>query len=155
MLTDNLKYCNDTLDLKKEIEGNFIYLAERLHTIKQHNLFEPQWSSFLEFCFEMRISQNMANKLMQIYEVFILGYGFKPEEITTVGGWGTLQEILPMVKTKKDAVHWMKEASILTVSDLRKNIREERTGIDMAKCKHSNSYVVRICKDCGDKIQEA
>lgn len=151
--TDNLQYCQDALALKKNIEVDFLSLGEYLYNIKEHNLFDPQWGSFLEFCDELKMSQNTVNKLIQIHETFILGYGFSVDQISTVGGWGALQEILPMVKSKKDAVRWLKEASLLTSSDLRKNIREEKTGVDMARCRHKDSYIIRICRTCGDRMQ--
>lgn len=153
-ITENYNYCVETLDLKKEIEGNFVDLGEHLNNIREHNLFEPQWSSFLEFCDELRMSQNMVNKLIQIYKTFVLGYSFTKEEIATAGGWGNLQEILPMITSKKTAVYWLDKASILSREDLRKEVKEEKTGVPMATCKHKDFYLLKVCRDCGDKIYE-
>lgn len=150
---ENLKYCNETLELKATIEGGFLTLAEHLYNIKTHNLFEPQWSSFLEFCDELRMSQNNINKLIQIHEKFVLEYGIDKEQIKTAGGWSTLQEILPMVSSKKLAVKWLESASLLSRADLRKNIIEEKTGIDMRNCFcDTDYYIIKICRKCGKRI---
>ncbi len=150
----NLVYCNKALALKKDIEGHFMLLSEYLYRIKEFRLYEPQWSSWLEFVYEMKISPNMANKLVQIYKTFILGYGFNPDDIATVGGWSSVQEILPVITSKEDAYKWLDEAKNLTVSDLRKSVKEAKTGINMSSCSHKNSYLVRVCKDCGERHQE-
>lgn len=151
--TENLKYCEETLELKANIEGGFLALAEHLYNIKEHSLFEPQWSSFLEFCDELRMSQNNINKLIQIHQTFVLDYAIDKDKIKTAGGWSALQEILPMVSNKKQALKWLESASLLSRSDLRKNIIEEKTGIDMRHCRHKDTYTVKICRTCGVKVQ--
>ena len=151
-LTDGLKYCNDALALRESIEDDFLVLGEHLYNIKEHNLFEPQWSSFIEFCFELRMSQNNINKLMQIYKTFILEYGFERKQITTAGV-SLLSDVLPAIENKKDATKWLAKASLLTRQDLRKELIEHKTGIDMRKCKHKDTYTVEICRTCGERKQ--
>ena len=34
--------------------------------------------------------------------------------------------------------------------DLRKEVKEEKTGVSMADCLHRNTYFIEICKVCGD-----
>lgn len=150
--TDNLKYCQDAIEMKKNIEGGFVDLGEYLYNIKEHNLYEPQWSSFLEFCYELRMSQNVINKLIQVYKMFILDYGLKKEELTTAGV-SLIYDVLPAIRSKKDAQHWLAQASLLTRSDLRKELTEHKTGVPMAKCKHKDTYHIEICRDCGDRKQ--
>lgn len=145
----NLDYCNQTLRLKKDIEGSFVMLGEYLHTIKENQLYEPQWSSFEEFCFELKMSSNMVNKLMMIYKTFILGYGFTQEQIATAGGWSVIAEVLPQIDSKKSALKWLASCATLTRSDLRKELLEAKTGIPMKQCEHKDTYTVEICRNCG------
>jgi hypothetical protein len=148
--TDNLKYCNDALALREDIEVNFLLLGEYLYNIKEHRLYEPQWSDWIEYCFETRISQNNINKLIQIHKTFILEYGFERKQIATAGV-SLLSDVLPAIQNKKDATEWLKKATLLTRQDLRKELTEHRTGIDMAKCKHKDTYTIEICRTCGQR----
>lgn len=151
--TENLKYCNDTIEIKEDIETSYIDLAEHLYNIKEHNIFMGQWESFEEFSMELKMSSNMVNKLMQMYKLLILGFGMTHKQILTAGGWSSIQEVLPVITDKKTAIKWLQNAGTLTRSDLRKMLRELKTGIDMTKCKHPDTYLIRICKTCGDKHQ--
>lgn len=147
----NLDYCNQTLKLKKDIEGSFVLLGEYLHVIKENQLYEPQWSSFDEFCFELKMSSNMVNKLMQIYKTFIVGYGFTQEQIASAGGWSVIAEVLPQIDSKKSAIKWLASCATLTRSDLRKELVEAKTGIPQMNCQHKETYVIKICRSCGEK----
>ena len=150
----NLDYCNQTLKLKKDIEGSFVTLGEYLYEIKERQLYEPQWSSFEEFCFELKMSSNMVNKLMQIYKTFVLGYGFTQDQISNAGGWSVISEVLPVIDSKKSAIKWLASCATLTRSDLRKELTELKTGIPQMQCKHENTYLLRICRNCGERHEE-
>ena len=150
---DRLSYCEKALELKKDIEGNFLVLAEYLYYIQDRNLFESQWTDFDEFLEEMKMTKSTAFKLTHIYKTFILGYGFTSKEINSAGGISSLSDIIPMVNSKKTAEKWLHLTTTLTRSDLRKEIKEAKTGVTMANCKHGNTYKVQICKDCGERWQ--
>lgn len=149
----NLDYCQKALDLKSEIEGNFIFLAEYLYHIKENQMYEPQWSSFDEFCMELKMSSSNVFKLIQVYKTFILGYGFTSKDMITAGGISSIADILPMVTSRKTAEHWLGLTATLTRADLRKELVEARTGIPQMACLHANTYVVSVCRDCGDKYE--
>ncbi len=151
--TDNLEYCNNALNLRESIENDFLVLGEHLYNIREHNLFEPQWSSFVEFCFELRMSQSNINRLIQIHEKFILEYGFQRKEITRAGA-SLLSDILPAITSKQEATEWLEKATLLTRSDLRKELTEFKTGIQMKHCKHKDTYLVEICRKCGERKQK-
>lgn len=151
---ENLKYCKKALELKKEIEASFIKLGEYLYEIKNKNLFLPQWSSWEEYYMELKMSQNTVNKLIQIYETFILKYNLPPENVVSAGGWSVIAEILPVINSKKDAEEWLHKSTELSRSDLRKELKEEVTGVQMASCKHRNTYTITVCRDCGIKMED-
>ncbi|MBX4188188.1 MAG: hypothetical protein KW793_03590 [Candidatus Doudnabacteria bacterium] len=147
----NLEYCERVLSLKKDIEGSFLVLGEYLHEIKASKLYEPQWSSFEEFSFELKMSTNTVNKLMQIYRTFVLEYEISRENIITAGGWSVISDLLPVVDSKRTALHWLNAASNMTRADLRKELIEAKTGVSMQTCKHPAMYTISVCRDCGYK----
>ena len=148
---ENLGYCNKALNLKKDIEGYFLTLGEYLYNIKEYNLFEPQWSSWIEFTYELKMSSSNINTLINIYKTLILGYGLKNEMIATAGGYSLVAEILPMATSKKDAEKWLEIVNTSTRSDLRKTIKELKSGIIMSECEHKETYQISICKTCGER----
>jgi hypothetical protein len=148
-----LNYCHKALELKKDIEFSYLKLAEMLYNIQLEKLYEPQWSSWLEFCMELRLSKATVSKLMGIYQIFILKYGFEREEVTVVG-WTLLAETLPHIKKKSDAIKWLRNASSLSREHLKKEVVEAKTNVKMYECKHKDTYTIRICRDCKEKWQD-
>jgi hypothetical protein len=151
MRLSNLNFCHDTLELKGTIENSFLVLGERLLKIRTERLYEPQWQAFDEYVNEMKMSEASANKLISIYQKFILEYKIPSNLLTLAGGWAVVAEILPVV-TKDTVKDWLNKATVLSRQDLRKEVKEARTGIDMSKCEHKNFYTIRCCRDCGDRI---
>lgn len=147
-------YCKDAISLKSQLEKSFMVLAEYLYNIKQSDLFKPHWSSWDEFYNELKISSNTANKLIQIHSTFIVDYKFTPEEVVTAGGWSVIQDILPLCTSRTEAEKWLQNAQELTRDDLRKELKEVKTGVEQRHCKHKNTYTITVCRDCGEKIED-
>lgn len=151
-LTTNLSYCEGTLELKRSIEYKFLELGERLKKISNERLYEPQWTSFGEYVGEMKMSESTASKLINIYQKFIVDYGISRERLLVSGDWSVLAEVLPIVRDKEsaeEALHMCKE---LSRQDIRKYIKEQKTGIDMRDCVH-DFYTLQICRTCGEKVR--
>jgi hypothetical protein len=145
-------YCKETVELVQKIQGGFIDLAERLHKIKTERMWENGYSSWEEFCDEMKLSYSTIQKLIQIYDTFVLKYGVKTSRIASVGGWSILAEGLSIIKTKVDAEAFLTDASVLSLRDIRKNVTAQKKGLPASYvCKHANTYKIEICKDCGEK----
>ncbi len=150
----NHNYCLDTLKAKADIERGFLVVGERLYTIRKGELFKPHWESFYEFELEFKWSPGTANKLINIYKKFVLEHKISPDRLVEAGGWSALAEVLPVVKTKKDAEHWLDQAKELTRDDLRKEVSESRNGVSKQDaCQHPDDdvYYLRICRNCGLK----
>ena len=148
----NLQYCQNTLAFKDNIERDFLELGERLYNIRENALYEPQWASFGEFCMEMRnLSPASVSKLINVYKRFEVDYKIPKKLITDAGGWTLVADLLPVVSSRKEAMDWLDEASVLTRSDLHKRILEKKSGVDMSKCKHVDTYSITICRDCGER----
>ncbi len=150
---ENIKYCNDALALRNKIEDDFLLFGEYLYNIREHRLYEPQWSSFVEFCFELRMTQSSINRLIQLHKVFVLDYGLSKKSITHAGV-SNLFDVMAVIKNKEDAKEWLAKAEILTRGDLRRELMEHKTGVDIAKCRHKDYYLLKICRGCGDRMQE-
>lgn len=150
----DLEYCEDALALKKTLEESFLTLGEYLYNIKIKELYIPQWASWDIFVMELKMSQNAVNKLIQIYKTFILDYKLATQEVVTAGGWSVISELLPVIQTKEDAKDWLNKAQALTREDLRKEIKESKTGLPQSSCKHKNTYTIVVCRDCGLKMED-
>lgn len=150
----NLNYCQEAITLKRVTEQNFLMLGQYLFKIRESELFLGQWTSFPEFLDEMNMLEGTASKLINIYKRFVMEFNFKERLLLDAGGWTKLAAILPVVKDKSDAHEWLLKASTLSIRDLNMEIKENKTGIDMSKCGHKDTYLVRICRDCGYRHEE-
>lgn len=143
------QYCQEGLQLKNKIELDFIKLGEYLYNIREHNMYEPYWSSFDEYTDEMNLAKATSNKLINIYKQFVLTNKVSSTKLAKIG-WSKIAELMTVAK-EENVDEWIDKAEILTQKDLRDEIREARTGIDMSRCRHQNTYTLRICADCGYK----
>lgn len=145
------QYCSKTLELKDMIERSYLVLGERLMKIRDGELFRGQWETFEAFVNDMKMSKATASKIINIYQRFVVEYGISPERILGAGGWSVVAEALPLIRTKSDAEGWLHSMEHLSRDDVRREIREKRTGISQIKCNHDNSYTIKVCRDCGFK----
>lgn len=137
-------YVEETIALKKQIEGYFIHLAERLYNIREQRLWEGNYTSFVEFLKDIDLSESTSSKLILIYQTFVLEDGLRVDEIAGVS-WTTLYEI-----TRIDDVQARKEfvdnAGVLSRQDTKDAIREYKTGCT----EHDNEPISMFrCKTCG------
>lgn len=148
----NYQFCQSTIENMNRIESDFMARAADLYQIRALRMFLPSWDSFEEFCMELKgIKYKSVMKLIGIHEKFVLSYKISPARISKAGGWTTVAEVLPVVKDKKDAEKWLNLAENQSREHLRQTVKERKTGVDMTKCKHKNSYIIRVCPDCGSK----
>ena len=147
----NYDYCKKAIALKGNIEVQFLGLGKMLHEIKEKRMYEAGWESWDEYEMEFKLAPSTLSKLMKVYQRFVVEFEIPPREIADVGGWTLVSDILPVVKSKQDAVKWLKVAENSTRSDLKKTLKEAKTGVDMNNCSHKNTYTVEICRDCGER----
>jgi len=145
-LAKNVDFCNETLEMKQEIELRFLDVGARLKKIRDGQLWESQWESFGEYLKEMDVSEGTASKMINVYQIFIEDYNFSPAKLTM--GWSKLAETLPYIKEKKDAEDFLHLATILPKEELRKELQERKTGIEMRRCEHTDTYLIRCCNQC-------
>lgn len=149
---EKLLFCDDTIALHSGLTKGYIVLAKRLHTIRHERLYEPQWSSFMEFCMEMKdITFSQVSRLVGIYQRYVLDFKIPEEKVASVG-WSILARTLPILKTKEQALEFV--GSPLSRSDMEKHIKEVKSGVDMTKCPHEiDYYILKVCRVCGDRIK--
>lgn len=145
------EYCQSALHIEKKIKKGFVVLAEMLYNIREKNLYEPAWSSFQEFSMEFKeISSSTISKLCSVYEKYVIDYKISPEKLYPAG-WTILYQALPLMKSKEDATEFLNKGNILSREDIKKEIKELRTGIDTTKCRHKETYKIEVCSDCGER----
>lgn len=147
----NYSYLTDTIELKKTIEVSFLTLGERLSKIRHEKLWSDGYTSFEEFLEEAKLSPATASKLINIYQRFFIEWKFPQEKLVEAGGWTVVATLLPVCKTREQAEDWLGRSHLLTRSDMEKEIKELKTGLPMKDCLHTNSYVIRVCRDCGNR----
>lgn len=148
--TQKNKFCEETVLLKRSLEIGFIDIGARLYRIREERLTDD-WESF---CEEMQISQATASRLIGIYQKFVLDYNFAPAQIAEAGGWTVVASVLPLITSKSEAIHWLSRAATLTRKDLRIELIEARTGIEQSHCPHPDTFTVKICRTCKERVLE-
>lgn len=149
-----IQYCNETLELKTNIERGFLILGERLYKIRSEKLYSPQWSSFNEYLEEFgNMSPGTASKLITIYLRFVKDFEIDESRLLQAKGWTNLAKIAAISNTKEEAEEWMNKAITLSSRDLDREIHEHIHGTDMLKCEHRNkdTMMFHVCSDCGDR----
>lgn len=150
-IEENYGYCKETLTFKGKLEEGYLILAKRLKKIRDERLFAQGWEYFADFLEEMHMSEATASKMIQIYEKFVLGWGFNSEDLLKAGGWSSIAETLPVVHSRADAEDALLQAGTLTRADLRRYVTEKKSGKPMELCLHAESYNINICKTCGER----
>lgn len=144
------EYIEKTIALKENIERGFLEFGKRLKRIRDERMYEPQYDSFDDFIPELKMSKGTVSKLINIYEKFVVQYKISTVLLLEAGGWTVVAELLPVVRNKTEAKAWLEKAKVLHRPDLRLELKEHKTGIDQATCKHTKDfYTLRICRVCG------
>ena len=146
----NYNYCNKALDFKKDLETRYLQLGEMLYKIKKDELYKSSWDSWVEYTWELRMPITKVNNLILIYSKLVVGFGLTFEQIAAGGGWSVIAEAISVMNTREEALHWIAEAANLKKEDLRKSVKEAKTGIIMSECKHKDTHLVEVCDHCGE-----
>lgn len=148
-------YCEKAIAMEGIARSVYLTLGEMLFNIRQDKLYEPHWSTWNEYCMEFKdFSQGSISKMIAVYETFVLKYGYDVDELAKAGGWTKLYAMTPHIQSREDADKWLGIAATLTRADLTKSLIEAKTGVDMSTCKHTNTYTLVVCQDCGEKIMQ-
>lgn len=133
--------------------ANFI-LAERLYRIREEKLWQAGYESFDDYCMELKLhNAGTISKLITVHKKFILEFGINPEKAAEVG-YTVLYKAHKVIEDKDDAEEFVNNAIIWSGSDINREIAHRKTGNPIEDCKHENTYLVRICKDCGERWQD-
>lgn len=148
---ENIKFCEDTIQMVVKANLAYIITAKRLSEIAEKRLYLPKWESFDEFAMEcLKESKGKVNTLLNIYRKFVV-QGELPEADVSEVGWTILGKALPLVHSKEDAQHWLEQAKEQTPSNFNRMVKEAKTGKSMTECEHKDTYLLQVCNDCKDK----
>lgn len=149
------EYCEETIKFKQNIENSYLGLCARLHKIKTERLYEASYETWAVFLEELRIDKLTAERMVKIYDTFVLKYGISPAKIEGAGGWSVVAELLPISNSKEEAEEALDYATGALRKDVRIYVHAKRFGKESEKmCRHHDTYLVRICRDCGDRWEE-
>lgn len=151
----NYNFCVDCIKWKEQIELAFIVLGEKLSRIRDENLYEESWESFEDYLKEIKMQPSVASRLITVYNKLVKEYELEPKMVASAGGWSNAYEISKKSQTKEEAAEWLERFeyadSQKTVGSLKKELR---TGIKQDDCGHLDTYLIRVCNNCGEKIRE-
>lgn len=149
------EYCEETIKFKHDIEKSYLNLCQRLHKIKTERLYEASFETWSVFLDDLKIDRATAERMVKIYDTFIVRYGISPAKIERAGGWSVVAELLPISNSKAEAEEALEYATGALKKDVRIYVHAKRYGKESEKmCRHHDTYVVRICRDCGDRWEE-
>lgn len=148
------EFCEYTAKLALGIKSAFMMLAKNLYLIESKKMYKPTYDYMYQYCDEIGIDTATCSKLTTIYEKFCEQYGIPLDEIIDLE-YTKLYLIKKVSGNKELAEYWIEEIkSGLTIRDLKKRIQEVTSGVDQMKCEHRETYLVRCCKECGEKWEE-
>lgn len=153
---DNLKLCQKGLELMKVLEQGFLKLGEVLMEIRNNQAYYPQWESFGDYLEEGHVmSEANASKLITVYNRYIIKMQEPEQELVKIG-WSKLYDLHRTYDEDQELRDAMLDASLLTTSHLRQKLHEKKAGVDQTTCKHTNTYTIKVCRDCNfrEKIYE-
>lgn len=146
-------------DIKKDIELRYLEMGAVLKEIRDSGAWVDTYTSFdnpkhHNFLEDLGITKSTGNKLITIYDRLVVQHKVSADKLIEVGGWSKLAEILPEVTDDASARRYVDLAiAARNQRDLREMIREEKTGVSMMHCPHSNTYEITICNDCGVRFR--
>jgi len=144
-------YLKETLLIKKRMESGFLELAGRLQKIRDERLYESGgYQSFAEFCWEMKMAESTASRLISVYQRYCVELGMDKEKLSLVG-WSSLYTLLPLAVDKKKTENLVEEAQNLRREDVNKMVKDNVS--PKSNCQHADTYLLRICRDCGERIR--
>ena len=152
-LDKQYKFCVDLIELKNNIEKNFLVLGKGLLKIRDERLYFPQWDSFEIYLEELKLDPTKAIKLINIYTTFVLQYEIPEEQILKAGGWTVANQIQAVTKRLKDGKEQSEKlldlAGVLSQKDFEKELSTARNGLDELECIHDLYEVhLRCCRRC-------
>ncbi len=149
---ESLKYCEQTRSLYSKINVAYLELGKRLIKIKNENLAESQYGGFDIFLSEIGIKKSTSEHLMRVYQKFVLDYGIKEESIVEAGGYTRVYELLPLARTKEEAIEVLEHAKTLPSRESIKSYVKEAMGKTTTACNHEEVYILEVCKCCNGKV---
>lgn len=136
---------------------NFVVMGQLLHELKEEDNFKlvigegiDTWNDYISQP-EIGLSKAEADRLIQIYEQFVLRFGISPEELATVPV-KNIHYLLPIIKemdeTEENSVEaYLADARELSQKDFRERVHDIKSGEDGLR---TYEYVVmRKCLETG------
>lgn len=147
-------YCQETIELKNNVEKNYMVLCARLYKIKNETLYEANFGSWELFLEELRINKRSAEAMCKIYETFVVSLGIDPDTVALAGGWSVAETLLPIATNKKDAEEGLSFAKGALRKDVRMYVNEKLGKVPEGICRHEDTYTVRVCRTCHERWED-
>jgi hypothetical protein len=120
--------------------------------IRDEELYLATHTSFVEFLWEMKLTESTASKMISIYNRFILELGVSSQKVLEAGGWTTAYKLKDLAKDKETAEEVLDLAATWSPKDLDTYIKEKKSGVSQETCSHPDGLIrFEWCKHCNLK----
>ena len=158
------KHQDELIKWKNIASFSFLHIGRELKEIKDNKLYRylgvdsPEYESFENYIASSDINMDLRKVyyLIQIYDTFILKYGYKPEDLKGIY-WTSLRSLLPVINEHnvKDLVG---KARTLTRTHLDIEIKQLKAGLTSSEdlvCKHSEIHKITFykCQKCHERFK--
>lgn len=144
-------FLQETLNLKRSLERDFLELGARLKRIRDDRLYEGVYDNFKEFLEEAKLTESFASRLITIHSRFIEGFHMKHEELSDVG-WSSLYQIASYTQDEDEAKELVGMARQIRRVDLEDEIRERRTQCQSHEFS-GETIILKKCIKCGKTVR--
>lgn len=139
-------YLQETIELKIDLEKNFIVLAEHLYKIYSEKLWQEAGRvSWDEFLMEVKISVSAASKLISVYKKYVVEHKIPISKLASVRSWEGLYSVAKLAVDRDTALELVEAGAVESDKDMRAKVKGEKD------CDRHEWIEYRFCRKCGVK----
>ena len=144
------------IQLGHSVQKAFILIGKNLYEIQDNDLFKflgdggyETFNSYLASP-ELEISRRQAFYLIKVYRIYCKQFGLRVEQMEGAK-LSALKATLPVV-TDKNYEEWLEKTKVLSLSDVKAEVRREQSGQDPMTCSHNwEKKIFFQCSECGER----
>jgi len=146
------KFIDETVRLWHGIQRAYFHEGTRFKQIRDERIWEQAGYSSFDALLdeEFKTSESRVSQLIGICDLFS---NVPQQKLIEAGGWSNLAEIVPLVRKGEDAEKWVDLVILHTRENLRALKAEQQTGVKEEECDHHDSFIIRVCRTCGQKFR--
>lgn len=146
----------ELIQLGRSVQKAFILIGKNLYEIQENNLFkhlgDGGYETFNMYLAspELELSRRQAFYLIKVYRIYCKNFGASLEQMEGAK-LSALKVTLPVV-TQENYEEWLEKTKVLSLSDVRAEVKREELGKDPMDCEHEwEKRIFFQCSECGER----